>query len=229
MFLPWIGLFEQVQLAEIFFHYDDVQLPQGRSFTNRVQVKTPAGIIWLTAPLDRARSGQRINEVVLSKHEDWRRKHLTTLKHAYSKAPHAHVALALLEEVYAHPTESLAEFNIHAIERISAWLNLSPSFRRSSEAGIGGSSTQRLVDICASVGATTYVTGLGALNYLAHDEFEKRSIAVRYMQYALRPYPQLHGDFTPYVSIVDAIANVGELTRDLLVSGTADWRTVAKQ
>ena len=37
MFLPWIGLFEQVRLADRFIHYDDVQLPQGRSFISRVK------------------------------------------------------------------------------------------------------------------------------------------------------------------------------------------------
>ena len=31
MFLPWVGLFEQARHADVWFHYDDVQLPQGRS------------------------------------------------------------------------------------------------------------------------------------------------------------------------------------------------------
>jgi WbqC-like protein len=31
-FFPWIGYFEQVHRADIFVHFADVQLPQGRSF-----------------------------------------------------------------------------------------------------------------------------------------------------------------------------------------------------
>src|SRR2546426_6682671 len=74
MFMPWVGLFEQVRLADVFIHYDDVQLPQGRSFVSRVQIKVPTGVMWLSAPLDRKRSGRAINEVLFASRADWRRK-----------------------------------------------------------------------------------------------------------------------------------------------------------
>ena len=40
MLFPWIGIFEQIKLSDVYVHYDDAQLPQGRSFINRVQIKT---------------------------------------------------------------------------------------------------------------------------------------------------------------------------------------------
>jgi len=46
MYFPWVGLLEQIRLAEFFVHYDDVQLT--RVFTNRVQVKTAQGSKWIT-------------------------------------------------------------------------------------------------------------------------------------------------------------------------------------
>src|SRR5438046_6538637 len=110
MFLPWIGLFEQVRLADAFYHYDDVQLPQGRSFMARVQVKTAGGVVWLTAPLDRRRSVRLINETYFSSHEDWRGRHLRVLREAYSRAPHFDLMFALAERLYGFATESLAEF-----------------------------------------------------------------------------------------------------------------------
>src|SRR3954466_1858113 len=88
MFLPWVGLFEQVRLSDIFVHYDDVQLPQGRSFMSRVQLKSAQGVTWLTAPVDRTKSGKLLKDVVLFGEEDWRGKHLKTIKHAYAKAPY---------------------------------------------------------------------------------------------------------------------------------------------
>ena len=39
MFFPWVGMFEQIALADVYVHYDDVQFSKG-SFTNRVQLKT---------------------------------------------------------------------------------------------------------------------------------------------------------------------------------------------
>jgi WbqC-like protein family len=224
MFLPWVGLFEQVRLSDVFIHYDDVQLPQGRSFMSRVQIKSAQGVLWLTAPVDRTRSGKLLKDVMLFSEEDWRAKHLKTIKHAYSKAPYFSRMFELVENIYAHQTDHLSEFNINAIERLAAYLGLSPQFMRSSELGVEGSSTQRLVDLCKLVSCDSYVTGHGALNYLEHEKFEETGISVRYMAYKKTAYPQRHGEFTPYVSIIDAIANCGEQARELLASEAIYWR-----
>lgn len=47
-YLPWPGLFNQIKMADIFIHYDDAQLPQGRSFCSRVQIRTKDKIGWLS-------------------------------------------------------------------------------------------------------------------------------------------------------------------------------------
>ncbi len=148
MFLPWIGLFEQVRLSDVFIHYDDVQLPQGRSFMSRVQIKSANGISWLTVPVDHARSGKLLNEVILVKSEEWRDKHLRTIRHAYARRPYFNLMFELVEKIYSRPTDHLAEFNINAIERIAQWLGLAPRFIRSSAMGVAGARTERLVALC---------------------------------------------------------------------------------
>jgi hypothetical protein len=224
MFLPWIGLFEQVRLADVFIHYEDVQLPQGRSFMSRVQLKSANGISWLTAPIDHAKSGKLLNEVVLLAADAWRDKHLRTIRHAYAKRPYFNLMFELAEKIYSQPSDHLVEFNITAIEQIAEWLGLSPRFMRSSTMGVEGTSTERLVDLCQAANCDVYVTGHGALNYLNHEQFEDKGISVRYMDYRKMPYEQGQSEFTPYVSILDAIANCGERTRDLLCSDAAYWR-----
>ena len=224
MFLPWVGLFEQVRLADVFIHYDDVQLPQGRSFMSRVQLKSANGVAWLTVPIDHKKSGKLLNEVVLFKAEEWRDKHLRTIRHAYAKRPYFNLMFELVETIYGQPTDHLAQFNINAIEQIAQWLGLAPQFMRSSAMGVAGASTERLVDLCEAVNCDIYVTGHGALNYLNHQQFEDKGVSVRYMDYRKVPYEQGHGEFMPYVSILDAIANCGEHTRDLLCSDAKYWR-----
>ncbi len=224
MFIPWLGLFEQIRLSDIYVHYDDVQLPQGRSFTARVQIKTNSGITWLTAPIDRSHSGHSINETLLINDTRWRNKHIKSLQQWYARAPFRETMLGIAKEVYAYETNNLAEFNRHAIEFISEWLGLKPRFLSSSELGIEGSSTKRLVDLCVYCKADKYVTGLGALKYLDYNQFEEKGILVQYMKYEKTMYPQLHGTFTPYVSILDAIANCGQLTAKLLCSQAVYWK-----
>lgn len=223
MFLPWIGLFEQVRLADVFVHYDDVRMPQGRSFVSRVQIRNGQGTFWLTLPIDRAKSGSLISDVRLLSN-DWRSKHLKTIRHAYRKAPYFSVMFELVERIYSDATEHLALFNMRAIDLIANWLGFAPRTIRSSESGVAGSSSQRLVDLCLAEGCDVYVTGHGALKYLRHEFFEEAGVEVRYMDYQKRPYPQIHGDFTPYVSVIDAIAHCGVSARDLVCSETVYWR-----
>ncbi len=224
MFLPWIGLFEQIRLADVFVHYDDVQLPQGRSLITRVQIKSADGVRWLTVPIDHPKSGKLISEVIVFDGKDWRSKHLKSIHHALAAAPHFESMLTLAERLYSQATEQLAEFNINGTEQIAEWLGLAPSFIRSSALAIEGTGTDRLVKLCEATNCDVYVTGHGALNYLEYEQFEKKGIAVRYIDYQKVPYPQLHGQFTPYVTILDAIANCGEATRKLLCSEAVYWR-----
>ena len=224
MFLPWIGLFEQIRLADVFVHYDDVQFPQGRSFISRVQIKTAAGTHWLTVPVDHAKSGKLIHEVIIFEEQDWRSKHLKSIRHAYAPAPYFSSMFAMAERLYSHGSERLAEFNINSTEQIAKQLGLTPLFMRSSSMAVEGSSTERLVNLCEATNCDVYVTGHGALNYLDHEQFERKGITVRYIDYQKVAYAQLHGDFTPYVSILDAIANCGDGARDLLRSEAVHWR-----
>ncbi|MDP4026009.1 WbqC family protein [Methylobacterium sp. NEAU 140] len=223
LFLPWIGVFEQIKMADIYVHYDDVQLPFGRSFTNRVQLKTGPSTSWLTAPIERQYANVLIKQVKFAE-ERWRTKHLERIRHIYSKARYFDTMFELVREIYHYDTSCLADFNINALEFLARWLKLNPRFIRSSEIGLEGSGTERLLKICMALGGSTYITGHGAANYLDHSRFDEHHVQVEYINYKKISYAQLAGDFTPYVSIIDAIANLGEGVSSLLCSETMSWK-----
>jgi hypothetical protein len=81
-----------------------------------------------------------------------------------------------------------------------------------------------LLSIIKMVGGTRYITAQGAADYLDHEAFERANIAVEYMDYSKTPYPQLHGDFTPYVSVLDLIANLGTNAHTAVRPRTIPWR-----
>ena len=93
MYFPWVGMLEQMALADVFVHLDDAQFSKG-GFFNRVQIKTAGGTPWLTVPLAETKLGQSLNETRMAAH-DWRRKQLVTLRQAYASAPHVEEMLAL--------------------------------------------------------------------------------------------------------------------------------------
>lgn len=224
MYFPWVGLLEQVRQADVFAHYDDVQFTRG--FYNRVQVKTSRGTQWLTVPLRDQHRGQLIDEVMVDDRSDWRSLHLDVLKQAYVNAPYRHEMLVLVEGVLKQPINSLADVARNSIVALAEYFDLAQNTRfvSSRALGVGGSSSQRLRDLCVALDVDIYITGHGARNYLDHQIFEDRGIEVRYMKYDCLPYPQLHGDFTPYVSALDLVANCGKEGRSVIQSEAINWK-----
>lgn len=227
MLFPWVGMLEQIRLADRYVYYDDVQYSKG-SFVNRVQIKTAKGRCWMTVPLKNRRFGQSIDEVEVAPASKWRDTVLKLLKTSFDGARYADEAMDIANHVYS------TEYpNIGALARASLMslvnyfgLNTSTTFIDVKQLAVGGSSSQRVLEVVKRLGGTEYITGLGALKYLDHQLFATHGISVQYMQYRCCPYPQLHGEFTPYVSGLDLIANCGKEGVQYICSGTIDWRSL---
>ena len=225
MYFPWVGMFEQLRLADDYVDYTDVAFSKG-SFTNRVQVKTHTGIVWLTLPLKAARLGQPISEVMVDERQNWRRSHRSTLAQAYAKASFVNDMLALVDEVFESPGARLADVAFHSMMAAHRYFGFERPFRhhRSPELGIGGTGSERVLKIVQSLGGNVYITGHGARNYLDHEAFEASAVTVEYMNYLKLEYPQMHPPFTPYVTVLDLVANMGKEARTKIISGTNSWR-----
>lgn len=222
-YLPWAGVFDQIRLAHVFVHFDDVQLPQGRSFSNRVQIKTDQGQSWLTVPLVRSSRGM-IRDVLIDESSAWRSDHRKVIHRWLSRAPHYDEVAPMVERIFGFETKSLADFNIHAIELLAGHLGLERKFLRSSELGVNAHSSEKLCGIVKRLEGDCYVTGHGARNYLDHEIFERSGVGVEYIDYQLSPYGQFHGEFTPYVTVLDLIAHAGPASLSHMQSKLIPWR-----
>jgi WbqC-like protein len=224
MYFPWVGLLEQIRLADQFVHYDDVQYTRG--FYNRVQIKTPTGPKWLTIPLRDWHRGQHIDEVQVDEREDWRSRHRETLRQNYLKAPFLQEMLKIVDEVFNKQVVTLADISRSSILALAKYFSLETEtkFLASDKLVANGSSSQRLRDIVLCLNGDVYITGHGARNYLDHKMFGDAGIEVRYMQYLRSPYPQQHGDFTPYVTGLDLVANCGKNGVLFIQSETLNWK-----
>src|SRR5262249_46343852 len=161
-FFPWVGMFEQVRLADVYVHYDDVQFSKGH-FANRVQYKTAAGSAWLTVPLKDLHLGQLIKDVQFDDKKDWRARHLAQLAQAYDKAPYRDEMLALVREVYARPARGVCDVSVESIHAVCHYFGFADpeQFLFSSQMGVPGSSTQRVLETVEKVGGDVYITGHG--------------------------------------------------------------------
>ena len=227
MYFPWVGMLEQIRLADGFVHLDDAQFSKG-GFFNRVQLKTAEGTPWFTVPLTENKLGQLLNEMRMAEH-DWRRKQLATLKQTYAAAPHVEEMLGLVESVFKNEYESLAALSAASVEMLADFFEITPKeIQWSSAMGVEGTGSARVLAVCEALGAERYVTGHGAREYLNHESFEEAGIRVEYLDYKKREYPQLHGAFTPFVSALDLAANCGRSGREVIDSDTVYWKDFAR-
>lgn len=232
MLFPWRGIFEQIKLCDVFVYYDDVQLPKGggkgRGFITRVQLKKRDGSRqWLTVPVKRPTGSYlMINEAVFSD-QKWRKKHLGSIRDNYRKAPHfEEIYEVLIQQIYGLETDKLNEFLIFSMDRIMEYIGLNRKKFRSSLLNIGKDigQSERVLAHCKHFGAHTYISGHGAKNYIDYSLFEKHDVQIFYMDYALSEYPQINGAFTPYVSILDLLFNVGSDAMHYLCSPAMYWK-----
>lgn len=222
MYFPWPGFFELVATADVFVHLDDVQIAD-RGFTNRVQLKGAQGITWLTVPL-KDRTHRKLISELEAAGDQWKAKHRRMIEHALARTPHLADALRLLDAAHAEP--SLLDLLIASIEvparHLGCWT--AREVVRSSALGIASTGSARILDLVRRLGGTRYVTAHGAANYLDHEAFERAGIAVEYIAYSKTPWRQRHGDFTPYVTVLDLIANEGPAASAAIRPATVAWR-----
>src|SRR6202140_4033555 len=87
-YIPWRGYFHQIQKADVFVFYDDVQYDK-HGWRNRNQIKTAQGKQWLTVPVHSggATHGVKIRDVKIDWSKPWSQHHMRALTSAYNKAP----------------------------------------------------------------------------------------------------------------------------------------------
>jgi WbqC-like protein family len=209
-YVPWKGYFDVMAAVDEFIIYDDAQYTR-RDWRNRNRFKSPSGIRWLTIPVQvKGRYLQTIAETVTTD-QDWTARHWATLSGWYRRAPYFADYKDALEAAYLGlEARHLSEINRRFLELLADLLGISTPLRSSSEYGGAGNKTERLVKICQAAGATRYLSGPAARDYLDEQMFAAAGIVVDWMAYEGYPdYQQLYPPFEHHVSVLDLILSVG--------------------
>ena len=214
-YLPWRGYFDIIHDVDVFVFYDDVQYTVN-DWRNRNRIKTANGPVWLTVPVGN-QNDRRICDVEL-KDESWTRKHSRTIEQSYGRAPHFARYAEFFRGIYAQRWTSLSGLNQTLVRSIATeFLGIRTTFRDSREFQIDGQKGDRLLSLLKALGATEYVSGPAASDYLDVAGYQAAGITVEWKDYSTYPaYPQLHGAFVPNVSIVDLLMSCGPESPDYI-------------
>jgi len=215
-YLPWLGYFAQAYHTDAFILYDDVQYDK-HGWRNRNRIKTPNGPQWLTVPvLTRGKERPLIRDVEITNTERWQHKHLSSLKQNYAKAAHFEACFEVLEALLGRPWKYLVDLNVACFRALNELLGLHRPTFLASDFDVSGDRIERLIALCRAVGANAFYEGQAGQDYIDDQRFADAGIAITYQQYNHPTYPQLHGDFVPYLSVVDLLFNCGPGSLDIL-------------
>lgn len=209
-YIPWKGYFDMIGLVDEFVILDNVQFTKN-DWRNRNRIPNGKGGQWLTIPVRTAdRLRQNIDQTEISDPR-WARKHWSTLSQSYARAPHFKTYEAPIREAYerAEAEQRLSHVNHIFIEMACGLLGLRTKL---SEAELVDTEdrTERVVRLCQARGATHYLSGPAAKDYVDLGLFDNAGITLEYMDYSdYPPYRQLHEPFDPAVTVLDLLFNVG--------------------
>ena len=209
-YIPWKGYFDLINLVDEFVLFDDMQYTR-RDWRNRNLIKTRDGLKWLTIPV--AVKGNYFQTIKDTRISDpgWARKHWESIVHSYSKAQHFAAYRELFEALYLESQESfLSQINYAFLTAICKILGINTRITWSMEYTSVEGKTERLVNICKQAGATTYISGPAARDYIDETLFIAEGISLEYIDYSSYPdYRQLFPPFEHGVSVIDLIFNEG--------------------
>lgn len=214
-YIPWKGYFDLIAAVDEFILYDDMQYTR-RDWRNRNQIKTPHGLKWLTVPVEvKGKYHQSIKDTQISG-DKWAEDHLKALTLNYSKAPFFDEVLEWLMPIYTNqPPSDLSTLNLKLIVAICNYLEIPTKITSSSDYLLPDGKTERLVGLCMQAGASEYISGPSAKNYIEPELFSDANIKLSWFDYeGYSEYPQLWGPFEHGVTILDLLMNCGRSAKD---------------
>ena len=215
-YLPWLGFFEQMHRSDQFVLYDDVQFTR-RDWRNRNRIRVQEGSVWLTVPvIQKNKYEQNLLETKIDNSTSWKRKHLESIRCHYSKTPFFDLYFPWCEKTFNREWNFLLDLSLETIQYLKGKLKINTPLLRSSELGESGNKSERLISICKQLGATQYLSGESARNYISEKDFSDQGIGLEYQNYQHPEYPQRYDGFVPLLSTIDLLFNCGDKSMGFL-------------
>lgn len=228
-FLPWLGWFDIADQVDLLVLLDDVAFAK-RSWQQRNRLRTARTLEFVTVPVfSSGRYGQPIFDVQIADPQFAIKLERTILTN-YARAPFfeefSPSFLAVLREGRAEG--KLSALNSRLINWFFDVLALSTPVCLSSSLNIEGKRGEYMAALCEALGATEYLSPVGAEDYLLEDRvaFDCRGIKVWLHEYLHPEYRQVFQPFIPYASTLDLVFNEGQASMDIIRSGRCPARSL---
>ena len=221
VYLPWIGLFHKIAIADIFCVFDIVQY-QRKDFNNRNKIKTSAGPIWLTVSV---KSSGRLNSIINDIeiiNDGWQKKHLKSIELNYKKTPFFEQYFFGLKKILETPYQYLVDLNFDILVYLLDVLNINTKIVKASDYSFLGTKSELVLDMCIKLEADIYIFGEQGRDYADIDAFKSKNVNPYFQSYKHPIYKQIKGEFEPFMCVLDLIFNQGSNSKEIIMSNNVN-------
>ena len=226
VYLPWLGLFHKIALAETFVYFDQTQyLP--KNWMNRNKIRTKNGSIWLTVPV--LRKGYRdlkTSEIEINNSINWQKKHLRSISLNYKKSPYFENYIPFFEDVYSRKWEFLGDLNEYMLKWFLDELGIKVNFLNAKNFKFEGEKSSLILNMCKKLDASTYIFGTLGKDYANVHEFEKNNVKLIFQDYNHPKYSQLYNEFVSHLSVIDLLFNHGPKSLEIILSNNISQKSI---
>ena len=200
---PYIGYWQLMNLSDIYVISDSMQYIK-KGYVNRNYILLNKQRHRFSLEVLGVQGETIINEVNVGNNA---RKIISTISHAYKKAPHYDDVFPIIESILNTDEKNLAKYLGNSIKVIANYLGMKTEFIYLSELQ-GETSLKaqaRTIDICKRVNATQYINAIGGQDLYDKEDFIKEGIELSFLKAEDFEYKQFYNQFVPHLSIIDVL------------------------
>jgi hypothetical protein len=204
-FMPYIGYFQLMKVADEFIVYDDIKFTK-KGWINRNRILVNGSDAYITLPLKKGSDYLAVNERYLA--DSWtmeRKKMLNRIHESYRKAPQFDAAFSVVESCILCNETNLFSFIFNVLNQVKEYLEIkTPLIISSAISGKEGlKAEEKVIDLCKMRAAHTYFNPIGGLDLYQKEHFRKEMIDLLFLQTSSYQYRQFDHEFVAYLSIID--------------------------
>jgi len=219
-FMPYLGFFHKMNMANTFVLLDNVQFKKN-NYQNRNRINSNGQALWIGLPIEKHALSTSISNIKINQKTLNAQRLLKTIQQNYSKTPYFDDIFPFIQSLFIKNHQKLSDFNIEFIEFMKHKLGIESTLLIASELPLSGKAqggTEVTLEICKLLNANVYISGSGGKAYLDLEKYKDNDIEVVFQHFNHPIYSQINTkEFIPYLSIIDLYFHHGKKSLEIIM------------
>ncbi len=206
---PYIGYYQLMYVCDKIVFLDNVNYIK-KGFIHRNKILTNGLSRMFVLAIKNSSQNVYINNTYFHNFIKCRDKFLKQIKHSYSRSKYFNDVYELINCTLddSYTDSPISELCITSISNVFKYLNVDFKYIKSSNfTDIKSKGVDRIIEICQSMNATTYINSIGGINIYDKSNFKKNNIDLLFIKTNNLTYNQnnISRSFIPNLSIIDIL------------------------